>query len=91
MYPRLALSGGLKEPGNCNRLLTSGLLGDLTGDPGEGPEQQLGWNRCAGELGDSCAVASLKPQVMAEDNHNKAILQLQKIKSLGLGNVPHFP
>lgn len=58
LCPPLVPSGGLKELGNHIRpalslsraLLTSGLLGDLTGDTGEGPEQQLWWNSSAGEL-----------------------------------------
>lgn len=64
-------------------------MGDLTGDTGEGPEQQLGWHSSAGELGDSCVVSSLKPQVMAGNNNNKANLQLQKKKTnLGVGDFP---
>lgn len=65
-------------------------MGDLTGDTGEGPEQQLWWNSSAGELGDSCAVAFLKPQVMAGNNHNKAILELQKKNAWGWAIFPHF-
>lgn len=53
---------------------------------GEGPEQQLCWNR---ELRHSCVVALLKPQVTAGNKHHKAVCRLQKM--LGGGQSSSSP